>query len=95
MSKWAQSLRYPHEITNKINEVICHFNFLWKNGTFMVLGDLINRQTSQTKVSTMKVITILNDFLTNEIPSMHKIRKQALLACVHIVGRDNELTVTV
>ena len=51
----------------------------------MVFGDLINRQTSQTKVNTMKVITILNDFLTKEIPSMHKIRKQALLACVHRV----------
>ena len=60
----------------------------------MVFGELINRQTSQTKVSTMKVISILNDFLTKEIPSMHKIRKQALLACVHSVVRDNELTVT-
>jgi len=42
----------------------------------------------------MKVTTILNDFITKEIPSMHKIRKQALLACVHSVVKENKLTVT-
>jgi hypothetical protein len=60
----------------------------------MVLGDLINSQTSQIKANTMKVTPILNDFLTKEIPSMHKVRKLALLACVYNVVKENELTFT-
>ncbi|MGL1958979.1 MAG: hypothetical protein OCD00_16880 [Colwellia sp.] len=42
----------------------------------------------------MKIKTILNDFLVENIPSIHKTRQSVLIACVHSVINDGSLTVT-
>lgn len=59
----------------------------------MVSNDLINRQTSQTRTDTMKVKPILNEFLNNATPSMHKGTQNALLTCISSVFDGRHLMI--
>ena len=59
----------------------------------MTFGDQIYRQTN-LKVNAMKVDTILNDFVSDVTPCMHKVRRNCLKAMLKSLLFGANLTVT-
>jgi hypothetical protein len=62
-------------------------------GTFTVLGDLINSQTT-LKTNTMHKVVILNTCLTAVTPKMHKVRGASLTRCVSSSLNGAKVSVT-